>query len=118
LEFILIIITVEELFFSEADNVTQLRAGIAKVSITSKEEKELINDSLNVKALVLKCGCEFKNRSPYDFTFVAGYSNGYIHYAPTAVQFLGGDYEDTNCLLGPDWQALYENKALKMLKAL
>jgi len=56
--------------------------------------------------------------SPYEFTFVAGYSDGYIHYAPTAEQFKGEAYEDTNCLLAPEWQMIYEEKVLEILKKL
>ena len=60
----------------------------------------------------------FKKISPYEYTFVAGYSNGYIHYAPTAEQFKGGAYEDVNCLLAPQWQKLYEEKVFEILKKL
>ena len=66
----------------------------------------------------VQIGLNIKKMSPYEFTFVAGYSDGYIHYAPTAEQFKGEAYEDTNCLLAPEWQKIYEGKVLEILKKL
>jgi hypothetical protein len=34
----------------------------------------------------VQIGLNIKKSSPHDFTFVAGYTNGYIYYAPTAEQ--------------------------------
>lgn len=67
---------------------------------------------------VVEIGLNIKKTSPHEFTFVAGYSNGYIDYAPTSEQFKGEDYEDSNCLLAPEWQKLYEEKILEILKKL
>ena len=67
---------------------------------------------------VVQIGLNIKKMSPYEFTFVAGYTDGYIHYAPTAEQFKGEAYEDTNCLLAPEWQKIYEGKVLEILKKL
>jgi hypothetical protein len=64
----------------------------------------------------VQIGLNIKKMSPCQFTFITGYSNGYIHYAPTAGQLKGEAYEDTNCLLAPEWQKIYEEKVLKMLK--
>jgi hypothetical protein len=66
----------------------------------------------------VQVGLNIKKSSPHKFTFVAAYSNGYIHYAPTAEQFKGEAYEDTNSLLAPEWQSLYEKKVLEILKKL
>ncbi len=65
-------------------------------------------------------GLNIKKRAPHDMTFVAGYSNGYIYYCPTAEQLknIGGAQEDSDCLIAAEWQALFENKALEILKAL
>jgi hypothetical protein len=51
---------------------------------------------------------------------VAGYTNGYIYYAPTAEQLLnpGAAQEDCDCILAPEWQALFESKAAEMLQGL
>jgi len=70
--------------------------------------------------LTVQIGMNIKQRSPHDLTFVAGYTNGYLYYAPTADQLrnVGGAQEDSDCLLAPHWQKLYENKAAEMLSKL
>jgi hypothetical protein len=70
--------------------------------------------------LSVRIGLNIKKRSPRRFTFVAGCANGYIYYAPTAEQLRnrGGAQEDSDCLLSPEWQALYEKKAVAMLRQL
>ena len=70
--------------------------------------------------LTVQIGLNIKKSSPHDFTFVAGYTNGYIYYAPTAEQLqnVGGAQEDSDCLLAPEWQALFEAKAAEILKKL
>lgn len=67
--------------------------------------------------LTVPIGLNIKSRSPHEFTFVAGYSNGYIYYAPTSEQLLnvGGAQEDSDCILAPHWQAIYETKAAEIL---
>lgn len=52
--------------------------------------------------------------------FVAGYTNGYIFYAPSAAQRANSGYaqEDCDCLLAPGWQALFEPQAIELLRSL
>lgn len=70
--------------------------------------------------LTVQIGLNIKSKSPFPTTFVAGYTNGYIYYCPTAEQLrnVGGAQEDSDCLLAPEWQSLYEHKALQMLSEL
>jgi hypothetical protein len=70
--------------------------------------------------LVVQIGLNIKNASPHEHTFVAGYTNGYIYYCPTAEQLLnvGGAQEDSDCLLAPEWQKLFEAKVSELLKKL
>lgn len=70
--------------------------------------------------LTVRIGLNIKQKSPHELTFVAGYSNGYIYYAPTAEQLqnAGGAQEDSDCLLAPQWQQLYEDKAAEILRQL
>lgn len=67
--------------------------------------------------VTVQIGLNIKENSPHDRTFVAGYSNGYIYYSPTAKQLenRGGAQEDSDCLLAPEWQALFETKAIEIL---
>lgn len=70
--------------------------------------------------VTVQIGLNLKKKSPHDMTFVAGYSNGYIYYCPTAKQLKnrGGAQEDSDCLVAPEWQAIFEDKALEILKEL
>ena len=67
--------------------------------------------------LTVQIGLNIKQRSPHQPTFVAGYTNGYIYYAPTAEQLrnAGGAQEDSDCMLAPAWQEIFETKALEIL---
>src|SRR5204862_7022933 len=70
--------------------------------------------------LTVEIGLNIKKTSPHKHTFVAGYTNGYIYYTPTAKQLLnaGGAQEDSDCLLAPEWQKLFEDHVAGMLKKL
>ncbi|WP_206028710.1 hypothetical protein [Thalassoroseus pseudoceratinae] len=68
--------------------------------------------------LTVQIGLNIKEKIQRKNTFVAGYTNGYIYYAPTTEQLLnvGGAQEDSDCILAPDWQPIFETKAVEMLK--
>ena len=70
--------------------------------------------------LTVRIGLGIKKASPHPFTFVAGYTNGYIYYAPTKEQLLnlGGAQEDSDCILAPEWQEIFEAKVASVLKKL
>ena len=70
--------------------------------------------------LTVPIGLNIKQNSPHKPTFVAGYTNGYIYYAPTSEQLMnvGGAQEDSDCILAPEWQELFEAKAIEILKRL
>lgn len=55
--------------------------------------------------MTVEIGLDIKQRSPHELTFVAGYTNGYIYYCPTAAQLgnIGAAQEDCDCLLAPEW---------------
>ena len=70
--------------------------------------------------LTVQIGLNIKQASPHQPTFVAGYTNGYIYYAPTTKQLqnVGGAQEDSDCILAPEWQPIFENKVAEILKRL
>lgn len=70
--------------------------------------------------LTVQIGLNIKKSSPHPTTFVAGYTNGYIYYAPTTEQLLnpGAAQEDSDSILAPEWQPLFETKAVEILKKL
>ena len=63
-------------------------------------------------------GMKIKASSPYPNTFIAGYSNGYLHYAPTAESYQQLGYEVMNCILAPEWQKIYQERIMELLKQL
>jgi hypothetical protein len=70
--------------------------------------------------LTVRIGLGLKKAAPHDDTFIAGYTNGYIYYAPTTEQLLNVGYaqEDSDCVLAPEWQGVFETRALEMLRKL
>lgn len=67
--------------------------------------------------LSVEVGLGIKARSPHEMTFVSGYSNGYLYYAPTERQMTnpGWAQEDCDRILGPGWQKIFEDKATDLL---
>ena len=70
--------------------------------------------------LSVQIGLNIKKESPHKFTFVAGVTNGYIYYTPTAEQLKnrGDAQEDSDCMLAPEWQMIFEDKIKKILAVL
>jgi hypothetical protein len=70
--------------------------------------------------LTVEIGLAIKSASPHANTFVAGYTNGYIYYAPTREQLLnpGSAQEDCDCILAPEWHEQFEMKVRQLLKKL
>ncbi|MCA9438743.1 MAG: hypothetical protein KC978_23355, partial [Candidatus Omnitrophica bacterium] len=67
---------------------------------------------------LVQVGLNLKEASPFEHTYMAGYTNGYIHYGPPASEYPKGGYEVTECLLAPEWQEIYEDKAKEILDRL
>ncbi|GAA3399646.1 hypothetical protein ACFFNY_18275 [Paenibacillus hodogayensis] len=68
--------------------------------------------------LLVEVGLKLKQASPFEHTLIAAFSNGYMHYAPPAEHYDKGGYEVTECLLAPEWQQAYEQKAFELLDRL
>ena len=68
--------------------------------------------------LLVEVGLNIKKSSPYEHTFIAAFSNGYMHYGPPADQYDKGGYEVTECLLAPEWQEIFEHKANEIIRRL
>ena len=70
--------------------------------------------------LSVRIGLNIKAISPHPVTCVAGCSNGYIYYAPTAEQLRnpGSAQEDCDTLLAPEWQHYFEKAANDILRRL
>jgi len=68
--------------------------------------------------VLVEVGLNVKRASPHEHTFVAAFSNGYIHYGAPAAEYDAGGYEVTECLLAPEWQQLYEQTASEVIRRL
>jgi hypothetical protein len=68
--------------------------------------------------VLVEIGLNIKRASPFEHTFMAAFSNGYVHYGPPASEYPKGGYEVTECLLAPEWQALFEAKANDIIRRL
>ncbi|TWT60555.1 hypothetical protein [Rubinisphaera italica] len=70
--------------------------------------------------LTVQIGLDIKQNAPRDATFVAGYTNGYLYYAPTDDQLNnpGCAQEDCDSLVGPGWLQLFTAQVEEFLKQL
>ena len=70
--------------------------------------------------LTVEVGLNIKRAAGQPNVFVAGYTNGYIYYAPTSAQRNNTGYaqEDCDSLVAPQWQSLFEQKAAEILGGL
>ena len=68
--------------------------------------------------LFAEVGLRIKRQSPCEHTFIAAYSNGHLGYAPTASAYDAHAYEDSLTPFAPQWQEIYEQKALEIIRRL
>lgn len=70
--------------------------------------------------LTVQVGLNIKQAAKDANAFVAGYTNGYIYYTPTVEQRNNTGYaqEDCDTLVAPEWQKMFETKALEVLRNL
>lgn len=120
--------TMEELTRVQT-NLTLLRKHQANLVASGKRTIQVEMAALRIGDFVLttfpgeltvQIGLNIKQKSPLKNTFVAGYTNGYIYYAPTTEQLLnpGGAQEDCDCILAADWQPIYEQAVQELLTRL
>lgn len=70
--------------------------------------------------ITVQVGLNIKKSAQDADAHVSGYTNGYIWYTATEQQRRNTGYaqEDCDVLVAPEWQKLFETKALEVLKAL
>lgn len=58
--------------------------------------------------VLTEIGLNVKKNSPFQHTYIASITNGYLHYSPPASYYPLGSYEVIECLLAPEWEAIFE----------
>ena len=66
--------------------------------------------------ILSEIGFKIKKNSPAKRTYIVSISNGYLHYAPPASYYPRGGYEVTECLLAPEWEAVFEKTVSEILE--
>ncbi len=118
------------------EKLTRLNVNLALLRMHLAQNKAAQSETLDVEVgglrvgdfvlvtfpgeLTVQIGLNIKQASSHRFTFVAGYTNGYIYYTPTDEQRKNTGYaqEDCDCLVAPGWQSLFESKVSAMLEKL
>jgi hypothetical protein len=110
----------EELIVTEA-NLTYLRnnnsSGPIKAEMSGLKIGEFVLITFSGE-LFARIGLNIKQVSPYENTFVAGYTNGSVGYAPTTDAYDGDGYEVSLSVLAPEWQRIFEDKAREIINKL
>lgn len=88
-------------------------------TITAQIQGIRIGDYTLISApieVLTEVGMNVKKASPYEHTYIAAFSNGYMHYGPPADTYDKGGYEVTECFLAPEWQEVFESTARDILQ--
>lgn len=118
------------------ERLTRLNSNLALLKMHLKQTEAAASPTLDAEVCGLRVG-DFKLVTfPGEVTgqvglnikkaandaraFVSGYTNGYIWYTPTVEQRLNSGYaqEDCDTLVAPEWQKIFETKALEVLRNL
>jgi len=95
-----------------------INTAAGKPTITTEIQGIKIGDFVLITSpaeVLVEIGLNVKNASPYEHTYMAAFSNGYIHYGPPTSEYPKGGYEVTECLLAPEWQTIYEAKVQEII---
>lgn len=88
-------------------------------TITAEIQGIRIGDFVLISApieVLTEVALNIKKASPHRHTYIAAFSNGYMHYGPPASDYDKGGYEVTECFLAPEWQGIFEGTAKDILR--
>ena len=110
----------EELIVTEA-NLAFLKSNNPQTPVKAEVMAMKIGDFVIISFpgdIFAQVGLNVKNASQYEFTYTAGYTNGRVGYAPTRDAYDGDAYEVSLSRLAPEWQEIFEKKAIEILRKL
>jgi len=102
--------TRNELKISMLKKHQEVIAGLGTPTIRAEIKAIRIGDCVLLAApmeVLTEVGLNVKRMSPFPRTFVASIANGYLHYAAPASYYPRGGYEVNECLLAPEWEAIF-----------
>ena len=115
------------------ERLTRLNANMALLKMHLKQTLEAGKSTLDAEVcglrvgdfklvtfpgeVTVQVGLNIKKAAGDPQAHVSGYTNGYIWYTPTVEQRLNPGYaqEDCDTLVAPEWQKIFETKALEVL---
>jgi hypothetical protein len=115
------------------ERLTRLNANLALLKMHLKQTQAAGENTLDAEVcglrvgdfklvtfpgeVTVQVGLNIKKAAKDERAFVSGYTNGYIWYTPTVEQRLNTGYaqEDCDTLVAPEWQKIFETKALEVL---
>lgn len=118
------------------ERLTRLNANLTLLKMHLKQTQEAGKPTLDAEVcglrvgdfklvtfpgeVTVQVGLNIKKAAKDAGAFVSGYTNGYIWYTPTVEQRLNSGYaqEDCDTLVAPEWQKIFETKALEVLSEL
>ena len=68
--------------------------------------------------LFVEIGLEIKAKSPFKYTYIVGYANGYVGYVPTKQAFEEGGYEAVTAQFVPEASDIVVEESLALLNSL
>ena len=68
--------------------------------------------------LFVEIGLRIKDQSPFKYTYIVGYANGYIGYIPTKEAFDEGGYETVAANFTPESAEIIEKESAELLQSL
>jgi hypothetical protein len=118
------------------ERLTRLNANLALLKMHQKKAEAAAGAALDVEVCALRIGdfklvtfpgelsveigMNIKRAAKDPNVCIAGYTNGYIYYTPTVRQRTNTGYaqEDCDCMVASEWQEIFEDTALEMLREL
>ena len=115
------LMSVNELKIATLEKHQEIITELGGVCVQAEIKAIRIGECVFVAApmeVLTEVGFKVKKMSPFKYTYIISNSNGYLHYSPPASYYGHGSYEATECLLAPEWEAVFIKSVEEMLDEL